>query len=225
MSRTEGKGIVNCWKEIGISGDSSCVRLTEMVHCRNCEEYNKAGRQLLDREIPEGFLDEWTRNLAGIKETEAKEAVSVIVFRVREEWLALRTICLQETVSGRPVHDVPSRSNVIFRGVVNVNGELLLCMSTADALGKGSEIRPSYYGNAAYERMLVVRLEGERYVLPVDEVLGIHRISVTDFGEPPATISKSPAAFVKSVFNFKEKRVGLLDEKSFHNALKRSLAA
>jgi chemotaxis-related protein WspD len=225
VSEEERGGMVSCWREIGVSGDFSCARLTEAVHCRNCEEYNKAGRQLLDREIPEGFLDEWTRNLADVKEAEVAEAVSVIVFRVREEWLALRTVCLQETVNGRSVHDVPSRSNSIFKGVVNVNGELLLCMSAADVLESGAEARPAYSGTKAYERMLVVKFEGERYVFPVDEVLGIHRISVDDFDEPPATISKSPTTFVKSIFAFKEKRVGLLDENSFHNAFKRSLSA
>ena len=225
MSESEGNTIVICWKEIGISGDFSCPRLAEVVHCRNCDKYNKAGRQLLDRQIPEGFLDEWTKSLADIKETEARDTTSVIVFRLREEWLALRTDCLQETVSGRPVHDVPSRSNDIFRGIANVNGELLLCMSAAQVLEKGAENGPGYSGKKPYERMLVVRLGGERYVFPVDEVLGIHRIPVDEFIEPPATISKSPTTFVKSVFSFKEKRIGLLDEKSFHNALKRSLTA
>jgi len=224
MIESKNGTTVNCWKETGVSGDFSCPRLAEIVHCRNCEKYNKAGRQLLDRRIPEGFLEEWTRNLADVKETEAGETLSVIVFRLKEEWLALRTNCLQETVSGRPVHDVPSRSNDVFRGLVNVNGELLLCMSAAHVLEKGED-RSAYSEKKGYERMLVVRLEGERYVFPVDEILGIHRIPADDFSEPPATISKSPVTFVKSVFVFKEKRVGLLDEEGFHNAMKRSLTA
>jgi chemotaxis-related protein WspD len=215
--------MVTCWKEIGVSGDFSCERLTEIVHCRNCQEYNKAGRQLLDREIPEGFLDEWTRNLADKKETEPGESVSVIVFRIGREWLALRTVCLQETVSVRPIHDIPSRSNRIFKGIVNVNGELLLCMSAAEVLENGAEGRLAYSRGKAYERMLVVRLDGERYVFPVDEVLGVYRVPVADFSEPPATVAKSPDTSVKGIFNLKEKRIGLLEEDSFHNALKRGL--
>ena len=217
--------MTTCWKETGVSGDFSCERLDEIVHCRNCEVYNKAGRELLDREIPEGFLEEWTRDLADIKVPEPTETLSVIIFRVREEWLALRTVSLQETVSSRLIHDVPSRSNGVFRGIVNINGELLLCMSAADVLEQGAEHRTVYSGNRTYERMLVIRLEGERYVFPVDEVLGVYRVSIADFGEPPATLTRSPANFIKSIFGFKGKRVGLLEESSFHNALKRSIAA
>jgi chemotaxis-related protein WspD len=225
MSHGKEHPMENCWKEVGVSGDFSCERLAEMIHCRNCREYNKAGRQLLDREIPAEFLEEWTRGLTEAKEEEAQETVSVIVFRIQNEWLAMKTICLQETANLRPVHHIPLRSNNVFKGVANVNGELLLCMSAADLLEYGMEGagEGGQETEKAFRRMLVVRLEGERYIFPVDEVMGIYRVSLSELYNPPATLTKSPTTLIKGIFDFSEKRIGLLDEDKFRHALKRSL--
>ena len=215
----------DCWREIGISGDLSCPRLTECVLCRNCQEYTRAGNQLFEREIPEEFRDEWTADLEVPSETDAKEQVSVIIFRIGSEWLALKTASVERTVGMRAVHCVPHRSNNVFKGIVNVNGELLLSMSPTDLpeMG-GSPAEDGPAGGRAFERMLVSRLEGERYVFPVDEVLGAYRLSRERFYDPPATLSKSPISLVESVLDFEGKRVVLLDESRFHRALKRGLA-
>ncbi len=223
MSERSEERPVNCWKDTGISGDLSCPKLAEVVHCRNCTEYNRAGRQLFDREIPVGSLEEWTRILSGAKEERAEETISVIVFRIGKEWLALKTICLQEAAAMRAIHHIPLRSNNVFKGIVNVNGELLLCMSAADLLERGGEGEGENPEKEAYERMLVVKIEGERYVFPVGEILGIFRIPQSSLYEPPATMSKSPTSFVKAIFDYEERRIGLLDESRFHHSLKRSL--
>jgi chemotaxis-related protein WspD len=225
MSRSGDLRGARCWQEVGISGDFSCEKLKEIVHCRNCAEYNKAGRQLFDREIPEGFLEEWTKSLTGTKREDTEETVSVTVFRVGNEWLALKTVYMQEAATVRTIHHVPLRSNKVFKGIANVNGELLLCMSVADLLeydegGKGGTTE-----ERACERMLVVRIEGERYVFPVDEVLGIFRVSWGGLYEPPATMSKSPTSLLRGIFDYEEKRIGLVDEERFRKALKRSVLA
>lgn len=215
----------DCWRSGGVSGDSSCPKLAEFVHCRNCPDYNKAGRQLFDREIPEEFLDEWTRSYGRAKEADTGETRSVTIFRLRSEWFALMTSCLQETASMRSVHDVPGRTNSVFKGIVNINGELLLCMSAADVLECERGEGPSAVENKAYTRMLVFTLEGERFVLPVDEVLGIYRVPLQEVNDPPVTLSKAPDSLVKGVFGFMERKIGLLDEYEFRRALERSLIA
>jgi chemotaxis-related protein WspD len=195
-----------------------------MVHCRNCVEYNKAGRTLFDREVSDEFLEEWTRNLTGIKETEALNTISVIIMRVKNEWLALKTIFLQETTNIRVVHRVPLRTNNVFKGIVNINGELLLCVSLADLLEYTHEDEKGKDDAMIYKRMVVVNKGGERYVFPVDEILGIYRIPSSDLKEPPVTLSKSPMTLIEGIFNLNEKKVGLLGEDKFVHALKRSLA-
>ena len=53
-----------CWKEIGIWGDSSCPELKKASHCRNCPVYSAAGIRMLDRPLTPGYLEEWTELLA-----------------------------------------------------------------------------------------------------------------------------------------------------------------
>ncbi|HOT41817.1 MAG TPA: chemotaxis protein CheW [Syntrophorhabdaceae bacterium] len=213
----------HCWKTIGIFGDSSCPELTSLVHCRNCSIYNKAGRGLFDRDMPIEFIEEATKNLSSIKEKEIEDYLSVIIFRVEKEWLAFKTIYLQETTSIRPVHRVPFRTNNVFMGVANINGELLLCISLARLLEYTPDEEKVQQDQRIYRRMIVINKNGERYVFPVDEVLGIYRIPINDIEEPPVTLTKSPSTFIEGIFNLQDNKVGLLNEDSFLQALKRSI--
>ncbi|MCX5806503.1 MAG: chemotaxis protein CheW [Proteobacteria bacterium] len=223
MNKKNNISLLQCWKQIGVFGDFSCPKLVDIVHCRNCDEYNKTGRTLFDREVSEEFLEEWTKNLTGIKETEALDTISVIIMRIKNEWLALKTIFLQETTNLRVLHHVPFKTNNVFKGIVNINGELLLCISLADLLEYTLEEEKGEDNTAVYKRMVVINKDGERYVFPVDEVLGIYRIPSSDLKEPPVTLSKSPMTLVEGIFNLNEKKVGLLGEDKLIHALKRSL--
>ena len=223
MSQGSHVILSRCWKQIGVFGDSTCAKLAELVHCRNCLEYNKAGRNLFDHEIPADFLEEWTKSLTGVKEAEAPDTISVIVVRIKDEWLAFKTIYLQEATNMRPVHRIPFRTNDVFKGIVNINGELILCVSITDLLENVLAGDEGKCDAMVYKRMVVINKEGERYAFPVDEVLGIYRVSLCDLQEPPVTISKSPAALIEGIFNLNEKKVGLMAEDKFIHALKRSL--
>jgi chemotaxis-related protein WspD len=145
--------------------------------------------------------------------------------RIKNEWLALKTIYLQETTGVRPVHRVPLRTNNIFMGIVNINGELLLCISLADLMEYAHEEDKWKDDAMVYKRMVVINKDSERYVFPVDEILGIYRIASSDLKEPPVTLSKSPVTLIEGVFNLNEKKVGLLGEDKFIHALKRSLGS
>jgi len=213
-----------CWKSIGVFGDSSCPELVGLIHCRNCFQYNTAGRSLFDREVPGEFLDEWTRNITSVKEPETRDAFSVIVFRVAGEWLALKTVYLQETTNPRPVHSVPFRTNKVFRGLVNINGELLLCVSVGD-LTEAAKGEQAPAESTAAKRMLVINKQGERYAFSVEEILGIYRISVGDLQKPPVTLTRSPSGVVETVFDLNDRKVGLLGEEKLLHALKRSLGS
>jgi len=208
----------NCWKVVGLSGDSSCPQLPLLGHCRNCAAYASAGRSLFDRDIPDDFLLQWTEIIAREKESEPTDLISVIVFRIRCEWLALKTTYFQQISESRVVHSVPHRTNKTFRGLVNVGGELLLCVSAADILGLGDEPEEQIDRNK-YRRMAVVSHAGRRFVFAVEEALGSYRFAPVDLQKTPATISKASVAFTKGIFNLEGRNVGLLDEEAFFNSL------
>jgi len=56
--------MIGCWREIGIAGNGTCERLPEMIHCRNCAEYSRGGRELFDRPASPELLEEWNAALA-----------------------------------------------------------------------------------------------------------------------------------------------------------------
>lgn len=213
-----------CWKEIGVFGNATCEKLNIWGHCRHCPEYSKAGRKLLDRPIPKGLVKEWTSIFASEKEVVAPGTTSVIVFRLKSEWLAFKTIFFQEAVEVRPVHSVPFRTNNVFRGLVNVNGELLICISAIDLLGiQHEEEEVKNEKKHVYKRMVVVNKDGQRFVFPVDEFIGILRISQDLLQKAPATLYKSPNAISAGIFPMNSRNVGLIDEDKFFHVLKRSL--
>jgi len=222
MNNNNDNHMQNCWTHIGVYGDSSCEKLTDFVHCRNCPVYFEAAQSLFDRDIPIGYLEEWTKVYAGSEETEPPGTIFAVVFRLKDEWLALRTAHLQEVTINRPVHYVPFRSGNVFLGLVNINGELVPCVSAADILGLTGDSEEQS-NEKVYKRMIVVKKDRERFVFPVDEMLGLRRLSPKDKQKTPATLSKSSTALSTGVFSLDEKTVGFLDENKFFESLQRSL--
>jgi chemotaxis-related protein WspD len=211
-----------CWKRIGTFGDRSCPELAGLAHCRNCPVYSAAGRRLLDRPFPEGYRQEWMERLAGRKETGTVETLSVIVFRLREELLALKTVFFQQAAEAVTPHSIPLRSGEVFKGVVNVNGELLLCVDLASLLGVTGGAEQAA-GRKVYRRLIVVMRDSQRFAFPADEVFGVHRFPLARVQELPATVSRSIRALTAGILTWRERTVGLLEEEKLFAALARSL--
>ncbi len=136
----------DCWRRIGTAGDRSCPELETHIHCRNCPVFASAARTLFDRPAPEHYLAEWTQWLAGSPVTVSLEAgasaalsdrdrVSVLIFRLGREWMAFPTQAIAEVTVPRPIHRIPHRSNAILIGLVNLRGQLQLCISLHGLLG------------------------------------------------------------------------------------------
>jgi chemotaxis-related protein WspD len=212
----------SCWKEAGVFGDKSCPELAILAHCRHCRIYTTAGRRLLDRNTPDGYREEWTERLAAPKETTETDTISVIIFRLGAELFALRTVFFQEAAEVAVPHSIPLRTGDVFKGIVNVTGELILCLSIAALL----EIDPEEGGAAGrriYPRLVVITREGQRFAFPANEVMGVHRFPSVALQELPATLAKSVRALTAGIFFWEEKTVGLLAEEKFFAALTRSL--
>ncbi len=222
MDGTADMDTRRCIREKGILGDSSCPKLPEVGHCRVCPDYLRAGKRLFEREIPETWLDEWAELYAGMKETERRGSLVLVVFRVGEEWLALPAVDFLEVITVRPVHFVPFRSGLKFRGLVNVNGELLPCVSLMSVIGAESGAGDGGDRNGT-GRMVMVGRGGDRYVFAVDEVLGIRRFPPEDVQSPPSTISRAPSALTIGVIEMEGKTVGVFDSERLFAALKGSV--
>jgi chemotaxis-related protein WspD len=237
----------DCWNKIGVMGDRSCPELREHVHCRNCPVYSSAGQKLFEREPPPGHLAQWTERLAELETVTDLGGISTLVFRLGSEWLALEINVLVEVTDVRTIHTIPHRSNEILAGMVNIRGELELCVSLGGLLGievqhrpivagpmspktnldadrlHGGSARSNVAGLRPTARLMLVDFRGQRWALQVDEVEGVSRFAPAELTNVPTTVAATELSFTKGVFWRGERRIGFLDETRLLKSLERSL--
>ena len=226
----------DCWRVIGVGGDRSCPELETYIHCRNCPVMADAAEAFFNRAPPEGYLDEWRQVLETTSEGTESSGVSVLIFRLADEWFSLGAESLTEVTPLRRIHTIPHRSNSVFAGMVNVRGQLLLCCSLHGLLGlrqmdprtlklknnsdptndDNRSIQPSDDDAIlAPERLLVTSLTTgrvtRRWTFPVNEVAGVHRINNEDLREVPSTLGKPGQRFSSALFSWNSRTVSLLD--------------
>lgn len=213
----------DCWNSIGVGGNATCRELTKYIHCRNCPVFSSAAARLFDRVPSSDYLQYWTEHFAEPKQERTAGKLSLVVFRLASEWLALPTPVLQEVAESRVIHSLPHRRRGTLLGLANIRGELLICVSLGGLLGLERTAKRDQ-PRLVHARLLVSRWEGCRLAFPVDEVGGIHRCAPQELKESPATILKSGATFTRGVLSWREKSVGCLDEALLFPALNRQLA-
>ena len=157
------------------------------------------------------------------KASPAPGAVSIVLFRIGSEWLSLPTPTFLEVAEKRKVHSIPHRRKNTLLGLVNVRGELVVCVSLASLLGiKHSTAADG--SRSVYERLLVASWNSQRVVFPVDEVYGVLRFEPDQLREPPATLSKSGTSYTKGVLPWQNRLAMCLDAELLFPALSASFA-
>ena len=127
--------MADCWRHVGVTGDRSCPELKTFIHCRNCPVLSAAARRFFDRPAPAGYLESWREILEQPEVTVDADARSVLIFRLGTEWLALPTAAVVEVTPLRQVHRLPHRSGPVLAGIVNIRGQLQLCVRLQSTTG------------------------------------------------------------------------------------------
>ncbi|HAZ42942.1 MAG TPA: chemotaxis protein CheW [Cyanobacteria bacterium UBA11369] len=218
----------DCWNQIGVGGDRSCPELKTFIHCRNCPVYSAAGRSLLEKEVPSGYLQEWTdllrSSVGSLNRVAPRGTISVGIFRLEGEWLALSAKTIEEVTQACVIRTLPHRTNNIILGLVNIRGEIQICISLKTFLGLDTpDTQLQHISPVVYERMIVVEKDGSRWVFPVDEIYGIHRIHPDEIGNVPSTVSKVQETYTKGVIKWQDKSVSYLDDELLFYALTKKL--
>jgi chemotaxis-related protein WspD len=223
--------------------------------------FASAARTFFDRPAPGGYLAEWAKWLAQSGEAGGPEAgealatserngVAVLIFRIGQEWLAFRTQTVAEVTLPRPVHRIPHRSNDVLIGLVNLRGQLQLCISLAGLLGvewtegahpsSSPQARPdveaagtgsgadSHGGpgekfTAAPGNRLVVlrdRDRAETWVFPAEEVVGVHRLARSQVGGVSSSLANPDVSFSQAILSWQDRSVSFLDEQRVFAALR-----
>ena len=186
-------------------------------------------RAFFDRQPPPQYLDEWVERLAQPEQLFEQDLLSLVIFRLHEEYLAVQTGCLVEVTLPQPIHTIPHRSNDVVLGLVNIRGQLRICVSAHGLLGVAiaASSQQTHHADALHgahpesspQRMLILHERSEQWVFPVEEVLGVHALPATALRPVPSTFGKA-GAFSQSVFDWEGHTVGYLDATQLLSALR-----
>ncbi len=204
-----------CWRVIGVGGDTSCSELGKVVHCRNCPVYTRAGRRLIERPPPEGYVAEWTAFLAQAKVRQVARTLAVLVFRLGDEWLGLDAGDVVEIAETRPVHKIPHRAGPVLGGLVNIRGQLLLYVSLHGLLHVDAAGAPM--------RFVVIQRGTETWVFGADEVTGVQRFAPGEVGPVPVTVAHGATSLARGLLPMGDKRVGYLDGEALFGSLRKAV--
>jgi chemotaxis-related protein WspD len=232
LKNTSQTALDDCWNRIGVRGDRTCAELSRLIHCCNCPVFSAAARALLDVPAPTGCRQTATEHFARPAQAEAGDVAnadmqSVIVFRLRAEWYAIRTAVCLEIADLRPIHSLPHRHDTAVLGVVNVRGGLLVCISLAVILGATAQpeaVPTQSRHRVAVPRLLVARDTAGAVAFPVDEVQGMERFRAGELKDVPATVAHAQATHTRALLSLSDKTVGLLDEQRLFYTVERALA-
>ena len=216
----EPPAIDACWQRIGVRGDRSCERLLQHVHCHNCERYAEAAALLLDRHE----LDLETVDEASFAEDRQPdpladgETLSVLIFRIGQNWLALPSTLLLEVSLPVPVHGLPYPRNRSLRGLCNVRGTLVPCMALDLVLGLTTETTPQ-----DRPHMLILDTPGGPLVTEVQTVEGIYAIPLAKLQKTGHASGLAVSQLASAVMQWRQHSITVLHADRLLQALSRSL--
>jgi len=221
--------IEDCWNEIGVwrKGGEECPRLADVVHCRNCDRYMNAGRVLLGRQLPEDYGNDWS-NLQSRKSLTQADKTSCVIFRLGDEWFAMPVGVFSEVNPMRMIHDIPHNTSKILRGVVNIRGELKVCVSLGNLIGltkgkKKSAKKENMSQETCTTRLVMINHDKYEVVFPVSEIAGVHRYDKNDLGKLPSTIPNDSNHYFLGSVEWKNSDVACIDDVNLFKSIAKAV--
>jgi chemotaxis-related protein WspD len=189
-------------------------------------ENHIAAARLLDREVSNESLRESTAHVSAKKNAVELGTKSVIIFRIATEWLALPTRAVQEIGDLCTLRKLPDHRNGIVRGLINVRGDLLICIGLDIILGLDRAVTAKEIADSkATRRLMICKRNDARLAFQVSEVHGLHRYHPRDLRSAPATLANAAeGVYTIGVLAWRDKIVGCLDDELLFYTLNKGLA-
>ena len=212
----------DCWNTIGVwaATEAKCERLDETIHCRNCEIFSQAGRNVFERKPPSGYLALWQKEIASDQVSRDKGSKGIMVFRLGKEWFSIPIDSMQEITEHKKIHRIPHNEISTIDGIVNVGGEVEICYSLFNMLG-AKNIKTE---NSVYKRLVVVLVDGDRYVFPVSEVSGVAHYNQEDLNPVPSTLDEEKKTLLYGIINLGKRQVAALNIEKICQVIGRNAA-
>lgn len=211
-----------CWGRIGTAGDRSCADLKKALHCRNCDVFTAAARKVFDQKPPAGYREELARTLAAQEAPRPEKEMSIIIFRIGPQWMALPSRILKGISSPQPVHGIPHRGGV-FKGLVNIEGELHLSFDMERLLGVCAHPGPAAASARVFARLITLNSNGQDWSFSSDEIMKIVRVDCAALLPAAPQAAPDGAMYARGSFACDGKDVILLDEELLASSLRRCL--
>jgi chemotaxis-related protein WspD len=205
---------LDCWNEIGVTGDRSCVELEEHTHCRNCPSYASAASTRLDRPVTDASVDADTAYYAAPREVESLSTAACFVFRIGSEWLGIPIGLLDEVVAAKPTHSLPHRRGAVRLGLLSIRSDILVHVSLAGLLGIPDDAATPNQASDRHRRaprVVVLQDEKGRLAMTVDEVMGIHQYDPAVLRSVPSTLGQAMVSYTHALLAVGDRMVGVLD--------------
>lgn len=214
MSAVPVAELDHCWRRIGVQGgDHSCPRLAEALHCRNCPVFAAAARTLLQRESAADATPEWRD-----PDLRRQGRASALVFRLGTQWLGLPPGMVVEVAPNPAVRRLAHRTAGRIEGLVNVRGELRLCVSLVELLGLGARA-----SGDARARLVLVQDDDQVLAFRCDEMHGIARYATGEVEAPPDTLAPALRGCIGGMLSLQDRHVALLDGEALTKLLRQAV--
>ncbi len=180
--------------------------------------------RLLDRPVTAAELDARAALVAMPGESRSKQSLRLLLFRVGQETAALPAKMLRRVTPSARAVPIPHRTNGIFRGVCNINGELVLCadlhrlLSLADREGAPADAATDS------RRMVLLGPADNSWAFEVDALMGVENIDPSTFRVPPLTVEYSIGDFTVGVTDIGGRSVTILNGERILAGFKSGLA-
>jgi chemotaxis-related protein WspD len=183
------------------------------------EQARQAAARLLARTPPAEYLASWSRALTRtLFDGTRGEERAAVVFRLGDDLYALDVAHVREVHRPRRVHRVPGRSNEVFRGLVSLRGELVLCADVHALLGAERPPRALPTG-----RIVKALSDGQPWAFEVDDLLDVHRYDAAQVTQPQVTVAKAAVHFTDGLLPLRDRHAARLDPARFFAGLSRCL--
>jgi purine-binding chemotaxis protein CheW len=139
------------------------------------------------------------------EDSETAEGMSLLLFRITDEWYAVEASDVREIFQDYTVTPVPCVPEFIL-GVVNVRGEILSVTDPARMMGLGS-----IDGAQGAWPAVVVANDRVATALVVDEIGDIVEVTVDALEPPISGVGRMQAEFIAGSVFVSERMVGLLN--------------
>lgn len=212
-SQAESVVLNDCWNKIGSwSRQPFCEKLREHYHCRNCNYYASEARNVLKKVVSPQLKSEWAKVYAEKVEIRESGTNVATLFRVSDRWLTVSTKAVNEVITWRLIRSIPRKHNPALLGIVNVHGELRLCVSLAKMLNLKEQKRNPQF--------IIVFNNGENQVAcPVDEVRGNIRYHSEQLHDIPGHWNEQSRSLSQGFLKMEDKEIIRLEEQNIFAAV------